>query len=124
MKKVIALEEAAQFAFSLFVLDALFPWHAWYLLVFFLPDLFAIGYFIDRKTGSIAYNFAHHKGLALGLITVGYLWKMDGLMLYGLLFYSHSSFDRMLGYGLKFSDSPNRTHLGYIGKEKFKNETV
>ena len=124
MKKVIALEEAAQFVFSLFVLNRLFPWHAWYVLVFFLPDLFAIGYFINRKTGSAAYNLAHHKGLALGLITIGYLWKMDGLLLYGLLFFSHSSFDRMLGYGLKFPDSPNHTHLGYIGKEKLKNERV
>jgi len=121
MKKAIALEEASQFVFSLFILHVLFPWHAGYILVFFLPDLFAIGYFINRKTGSMAYNLAHHKGLALALITSGFLLKMDGLLLYGILFYGHSSFDRMLGYGLKFQDSPNHTHLGYIGKEKYKN---
>ncbi len=122
MKKLIALEEAAQFVFTLFILKLLFiPLHAWYILIFFLPDFFAIGYFISPRAGSILYNFSHHKALALALIAAGIIWKQQDCLLFGLLFYSHSSFDRMLGYGLKFQDSPNHTHLGYIGKEKHRN---
>jgi hypothetical protein len=28
----------------------------------------------------------------------------------------HSSFDRVLGYGLKYDDDFKHTHLGWIGK--------
>jgi hypothetical protein len=39
----------------------------------------------------------------------------------GLITYAHSSFDRTIGYGLKFLGNPSKTHLGFIGKEKNKN---
>jgi hypothetical protein len=124
MKEIIKLEEAAQFIFSLYILQTLFPLHTWYILIFFLPDAFAVGYFIGPKTGSIFYNLSHHKGISLILIAAGIIGNSKTCLLYGLLFYSHSSFDRMIGYGLKFGDSPNHTHLGYIGKEKYRNDTV
>nr|WP_317038961.1 DUF4260 family protein [Urechidicola croceus] len=34
----------------------------------------------------------------------------------GIILFGHASFDRMLGYRLKNSDSFNNTHLGKIGK--------
>jgi hypothetical protein len=30
--------------------------------------------------------------------------------------FGHSAFDRMLGYGMKYTDSFQHTHLGLIGK--------
>jgi hypothetical protein len=36
----------------------------------------------------------------------------------GLIFLAHSSFDRAAGYGLKYFDGFNHTHLGWIGKNK------
>jgi hypothetical protein len=123
MKNIIKLEEAAQFVFSIYILQTQFTLHTWYILIFFLPDVFAVGYFIGPKTGSFFYNLSHHKGISLMLIAAGIIVNAKPCLLYGLLFYSHSSFDRMLGYGLKFEDSPNHTHLGYIGKEKYRNST-
>jgi Domain of unknown function (DUF4260) len=34
----------------------------------------------------------------------------------GLIILGHSSFDRILGYGLKYSDAFQHTHLGMIGR--------
>ncbi len=34
------------------------------------------------------------------------------------LLFAHSSFDRMLGYGLKYNDSFNHTSLGWTGKKE------
>jgi hypothetical protein len=39
----------------------------------------------------------------------------------GLIFLAHSSFDRAAGYGLKYFDGFNHTHLGYIGKNRASN---
>jgi hypothetical protein len=36
--------------------------------------------------------------------------------LIGVILFSHSSLDRMLGYGLKFEKGFKFTHLGEIGK--------
>ena len=40
----------------------------------------------------------------------------SGFFLAGLIIYGHSSMDRALGYGLKFGDHFQHTHLGWIGK--------
>ncbi|MBI2283378.1 MAG: DUF4260 family protein [Bacteroidetes bacterium] len=37
-------------------------------------------------------------------------------LLTGPLLYAHSSFDRVMGYGLKYRDSFNNKHLGRTGK--------
>jgi hypothetical protein len=39
------------------------------------------------------------------------------LQLIGLILFGHSSMDRALGYGLKYPDSFQNTHLGIIGKQ-------
>ncbi len=40
------------------------------------------------------------------------------VQLAGIILFAHSSLDRMLGYGLKYEDSFNNTHLGIIGKKQ------
>jgi Domain of unknown function (DUF4260) len=123
MKKLLALEELAQFGLALYGISLLTMSVNYYLLVlaFFIPDLFAIGYLISKPVGAVMYNFSHHKFVAIAMIVVGLWMRQEFWILAGLLFYAHSAFDRILGYGLKYSDSFQRTHLGYIGKEKSKN---
>ena len=41
---------------------------------------------------------------------------MTELEIAGIILLAHSAFDRMLGYGLKYSDSFKNSHLGKIGK--------
>lgn len=118
MKGIIKLEEAMMLALSLFLFNRL-PYSWWLFAALFLtPDLSMLGYLINSKVGAITYNIAHHKGLALTLYFIGLYAGLTPLQFAGLLLFAHSSFDRVMGYGLKYSDSFNHTHLGMIGKSK------
>jgi len=35
-------------------------------------------------------------------------------ILVGLIIYGHASFDRIMGYGLKYRDAFKHTHLGWL----------
>jgi hypothetical protein len=121
MKKMLALEELAQFGLSLFFIHQLtLPFSYVFILYFFLPDAFAVGYLINRTVGAALYNFSHHKGIAIIIVSLGLITE-EWVLLAGLLMYAHGSFDRAIGYGLKYIDSPDHTHLGFIGKQKHLN---
>src|ERR1041384_3373767 len=107
MKSLLKIEEAILFLLSLFLFHEL---HAsWWLFIslFLIPDISMFGYLVNAKTGAIMYNIAHHKGIALGVYLTGLYFNISSLEFAGLLFFAHSSFDRILGYGLKYSDSFN-----------------
>ena len=98
-------------------LNSLLPFPAWYFWAFFLaPDIGFAGYAVSPKLGAVTYNLFHHKGLAMVLGLTGLYFNNPALQFAGLLLFGHSSFDRMLGYGLKYSASFHRTHLGPVGK--------
>jgi len=86
------------------------------LVLLLAPDLGMLGYLAGPRVGAISYNLAHHKGLAVLLFVVGGSLQIPLLQLAGLVILGHSSLDRMLGYGLKYSDSFQHTHLGMIGR--------
>lgn len=78
-----------------------------------------IGYLAGPRVGAVTYNLAHHKGVAALLFVLGGSVQMPVLQLAGLVILGHSSLDRVLGYGLNFSDSFQHTHLGMIGRASF-----
>jgi hypothetical protein len=116
MKTLIRLEELGFFLFSFYLFSLLhYPW--WYYpLLFFVPDLAMLGYLAGPRVGAIVYNFIHHRGLALLYYVAGIFLATPVLSLAGVVVFAHSSFDRVLGYGLKFPDSFGNTHLGRIGR--------
>lgn len=116
MSNLLKLEEAAMFAFGVFLLaNYSLPW--WLLLIlFFSPDSGAIGYLAGTRFGAITYNLLHHKAVALGLFSIGLFSTNEYFQIAGLIIFAHSSFDRVLGFGLKYPDSFANTHLGAIGK--------
>jgi hypothetical protein len=75
-----------------------------------------IGYAINPKVGAITYNFFHHKAVASVLMILGWVQSNDYFLLASLLLFAHSSFDRVLGYGLKYPDSFHHTNMGYINQ--------
>ncbi len=93
---------------------------AWgiYLAFFFVPDISFLFYLLSNKVGAIAYNIIHHQGLLVQLFLTGLYLQNDWMIRLGLIFLAHSSFDRVAGYGLKYFDGFNHTHLGWIGKNK------
>jgi hypothetical protein len=116
MKKLIKLEELGEFLFSIYLFSLLpYPWW-FYPLFFFAPDLSMVGYLAGPRLGAITYNLIHHKALSLSLFVVGSLLHIPVLSLIGVIILGHSSLDRVMGYGLKFSDSFGHTHLGAIGR--------
>ena len=115
MKTLIRLEEAAGVLFSIY-LFSLLPYAWWvYPLFFFAPDISMIGYAINPKIGAFTYNLVHHKAISLGLFVAGMLIQLPIFSLMGVLCFGHSSFDRVMGYGLKHIDAFKHTHLGTIG---------
>ena len=127
MKNLIKLEELGMCAIALYMIYLLdMPISWWiYLILFFTPDIGMIGYLVNSKVGAFTYNLLHHKGIASLLIILGIVFANDYLLVAGLIMFAHASFDRILGYGLKFSDSFHNTSLGFIGRQPdLKNEVI
>jgi hypothetical protein len=116
MKNLLKLEELFMFALSIFFFAKLdFAWW-WYPVLLFTPDFSMLGYLINSQIGAWTYNFVHHKALGLSIFTVGIILASQPIQLTGLILFGHSSMDRVMGYGLKHTDSFQHTHLGIIGK--------
>jgi len=116
MKYVIRLEELLLFGLALFLFSGLDYGWGTYALLFFAPDLSMLGYLANPRIGAWTYDLVHHKGLAVTLYILGYLLSIPWLMLTGTILLGHSSLDRVLGYGLKYPDAFQNTHLGWIGR--------
>jgi hypothetical protein len=116
MKNILKLEELAMFMLALYLFSFInYPW--WLFAVLFLtPDIGILGYLVNTKFGAFAYNVFHHKGIAILFYIAGMILNIPVLMFTGLLLFAHSSFDRIFGYGLKYSDNFKNNHLGLIGK--------
>ncbi len=116
MKTTLKLEELVQFLFGIFLFTQLdYAWW-WFLVLILAPDIGMLGYIINTKVGAVMYNVFHHKGLALLILIIGMYQQISYLELVGIILFSHSAMDRMLGYGLKYEDSFQNTHLGKVGK--------
>ncbi len=120
MKTIISLEEAALTAISIYFLTKYnlgLPVWLWFLL-FFSPDFSMLGYLAGTRTGAFTYNLFHHRGIALLIVAIGLLSSETLFISIGILLFAHSSFDRILGYGLKYTGDFKHTNLGWMGQEK------
>ena len=116
MRNLIKLEELFLFLLSIYLFIQLdYAWW-WYALLFLAPDLGMIGYLISPQFGAQTYNLLHHKAIAVALFLIGAWLAVPPLQLAGVIILGHSSADRVLGYGLKYPDAFQHTHLGWIGK--------
>jgi len=117
VKSLLILEELGLLAGSmiLFSLTTHFEWWI-YAILFFIPDISFAAYLINTKIGSAVYNIFHHKGMMIAMIVTGYYTELEWILAVGIVFLGHAAFDRLFGYGLKFSDDFKHTHLGRIGK--------
>lgn len=124
MKTLIKLEELAQFALGIFLFSQL-PYQWWlFPALLFAPDIGMLSYVFSNKLGAFTYNLFHHKGIGIAFIILGMLYFGNVFTLIGVILFSHSAMDRIIGYGLKYSDSFHHTHLGMIGNEETKKAGV
>jgi hypothetical protein len=91
-----------------------FAW--WWLAVLFLAfDLSMVGYAVSPRLGAWTYNLGHSYAAPAVLVAVGWAADSRGALFLALVWAFHIAVDRLLGYGLKFTDRFTHTHLGEIG---------
>jgi len=89
----------------------------WWLVpvVVLLPDLAITGYVGGTRIGALLYNLAHATPVPALVIGLGW-WQHRPLLLgLGLVWLAHIGLDRLMGYGLKYDDHSQHTHLGMLG---------
>lgn len=117
MKNLLKLEEAAELLVAVVIFSQL-PFAWWWLPALFLvPDLSMLAYLAGPVAGAATYNLLHHKALAFGVLLLGWWLAQPVLLLAGSVLLFHTAFDRLMGYGLKYSTHFKHTHLGAIRAE-------
>lgn len=119
MRNLIKLEEAAIFAGTLVAFYGSLPGPWWlFILMLLAPDLSMVGYLGGPRVGAFTYNLVHHRGVAVALYFAGIFAESRLIIWAGVILFLHSTADRVFGYGLKYPDSFQNTHLGQIGPAK------
>jgi Domain of unknown function (DUF4260) len=113
---ILQAEGAALFAITIFAYAQ--TGASWWLfvLLFLTPDIFMLGYLANSQLGAASYNLAHTTVLPLALLALGHVLSMPALHGISLIWLAHIGFDRMVGYGLKYPDAFQHTHLGAAAK--------
>jgi hypothetical protein len=88
--------------------------YSWILfaVLFLVPDVSFLGYLRGPRVGSLCYNLVHNY--VFPLLLAGVLLIGGRSLAVPLIWIAHIGFDRMLGYGLKYSTGFGDTHLGRI----------
>jgi len=116
MNTLLKTEEAAELI-TAYVITLLLGYAWWiFLTLLFLPDLFMVGYLVNARTGAWLYNLGHHKGVAIAVALLGLSLSSSVCILIAAVLFGHSALDRLLGFGMKYTDDFKHTHLGWIGK--------
>lgn len=114
MKTVLKLEDVAFLVLAVATFSYLdYPWWL-YLALFLLPDISMVGYLSGPRPGAALYNLVHHQGVAVGVCLAGAWSGSAPMLLAGTVLLGHSALDRVLGFGLKYPDAFQHTHLDEI----------
>lgn len=88
-----------------------------FAVLFLTPDLSMLGYLINRRVGAWMYNFGHSYLTPAAVAVLGFVMGISMLGPIALIWAAHIGFDRLVGYGLKYSEAFGATHLGWKGKK-------
>ncbi|HEY1473981.1 MAG TPA: DUF4260 domain-containing protein [Pseudolabrys sp.] len=88
--------------------------HPWlvFAILFLSPDLSIAGYLMGPRIGATIYNLFHSYAGPAALWLAGLAFGDQSTAAIAIIWFAHIGFDRALGYGLKFTTSFKRTHLG------------
>jgi hypothetical protein len=116
VRTLLRLEGLALLA-GMTLLYAVFGGSWWiYAILFLAPDLSFAGYLAGPWLGAIVYNAAHSYLAPMALMVAGFALSSPLTLSIAMIWLAHIGFDRVLGYGLKYSAGFGFTHLGRIGK--------
>lgn len=113
---------------SALVLAALIVFYArlhvsWLLFAILIlaPDVAMTGYLRGTRIGAWTYNAFH--SYAAPVVCLGLSLYDRNFLPIAIIWAAHIAMDRALGYGLKYGDSFEHTHLGLIGKRSAPTKT-
>ena len=108
---LIRFEGLAVFALA----TALYAWTGgpWILFVvlFLAPDLSMLGYLGGPQVGAAVYNVVHTYTTPAAVAAYAVFTKHHVVLAAALILFAHIGFDRLLGFGLKYSTGFKDTHL-------------
>lgn len=105
-------------------IGAMYLYHRWggswllFLPIWLAIDLSMIGYLAGPRVGAYVYNAGHTLIMPIVLLAIGSATDSAPLQLLSMIWFAHVGIDRALGYGLKYTDNFQHTHLGMIGKHR------
>ncbi len=111
---LLRFEGAVQLALCIFLYAQTgAPWFL-FILLFFVPDLSIAGYLAGNRIGAIIYNLIHTDFFPALLAAYGIIGGNAPAVSLALIWFAHIGFDRLLGFGLKYSSGFKDTHLGRV----------
>ena len=87
-------------------------------LTLLFPDVTMIGYLRGARFGSSLYNLGHSTPPPAAIVAIGWWQDKSLVVALGLVWLAHIGVDRLLGYGLKYEDHFQHTHLGRLGRDR------
>ncbi|MEJ3737645.1 DUF4260 domain-containing protein [Bacillus tropicus] len=97
---------AAIYTYSLYEFSWIIFW------VFLLaPDLSMLAYGINNHVGANIYNLFHTYIISILIVIIGVYFKIDTVIMIGLIWTAHIGMDRMFGYRLKYETDFKDTHI-------------
>jgi hypothetical protein len=93
---------------------------SWWLFaaLWLVPDLSMLGYLAGPCRGARVYNAIHTYVLPGAMVLSALLLHVPVLLALGLIWINHIGVDRLMGYGLKYSDGFGFTHLRHLGRHQ------
>ncbi|KAA8734446.1 DUF4260 family protein [Acinetobacter qingfengensis] len=118
VRKILQIEGLCVLVLSLIVYEKFGIGWGTFAIFFLTPDISLLGYLLNSKIGSVFYNAAHSYLLPFVILGLGIYFNVSIMWATAIIWTAHIGFDRMLGYGLKYSNGFHFTHLGVIGSKK------
>jgi uncharacterized protein DUF4260 len=90
---------------------------SWWLFaaLWLTPDLSMLGYLYRPCWGARIYNAIHSYLAPATLAFMALLLRSPAVLPFALIWINHIGVDRLLGYGLKYPEGFQWTHLGKLG---------
>jgi Domain of unknown function (DUF4260) len=82
-----------------------------FAVLFFVPDVFMLGYLKDSRWGAVGYNIGHNYLVPAALFAYGWYFDVTEISAIAVVWIGHIGFDRAVGYGLKYAVGFKSTHL-------------
>jgi Domain of unknown function (DUF4260) len=118
MKRLLQIEGLALLLGSVVAYQWLSASWWMFLALFFVPDLSFAAYLLGPRMGAFGYNIMHSTLGPFLLAGVSW-WFGPGVFTsitapVAAIWFAHVGFDRILGYGLKYTTGFKNTHLGKL----------